>query len=94
MALNTFNDCFDAQVFVYTNYGYFNTFAPDCGEGPGFDVFCFDGAANDDGDYVVVLMHGYMIRYFPNVSVTLCFGAFSLTLRFLFVAIFPSVRFN
>ena len=69
MTLNTFDDCYDAQLFVYTNYGYFNTIYPTCAEGPAFDLFCFDTALNSDGDYVIVLIHGYMVKYFPNVSI-------------------------
>eukprot|EP01041_Mallomonas_annulata_P008447 gene8447-17416_t len=63
MLADSFGDYSNAQLFVYDNHNHMWTYSTTCEENPIYTEYCFDSVENEDGDYAIILVHGYTIQY-------------------------------
>ena len=65
---NKFGTSSNAKLIIYDNYNTYNFLKSTCNKNPEYSSYCFDSSLNVDGDYVKLLINGFMIAYANDVS--------------------------
>ena len=67
MFANKFGVSTNGKLIIYDSYNKYNTLSITCNENPVYSKYCFDSSSNVDGDYVKLLVQGFMIDYANDV---------------------------
>ena len=67
---NKFGASNNAKLFIYDIYNTYTFLTVTCDNNPEYGNYCFDSSLNVDGDYVKLLINGFMIEYINDVSIT------------------------
>jgi hypothetical protein len=57
-----------AELFIYDKDNKYKSLSNTCTRNPEYSQYCFDSKVNADGDYVSILVHGYMVKFVNDVS--------------------------
>ena len=69
MMSNTFGIQNNAVLFTYDSSNKYSTLSTTCNLNPQYNSYCFDPSVNVDGDYVNIVVHGYMVQFNSDVSI-------------------------
>ena len=79
MMSNMFGVPNSATLFIYDNKKKYQYVSNTCSRNPAYGSYCFDPSVNVDGDYVSIVVHGYMVKFQNDVSFSVHFNPLNIS---------------